>query len=92
MAKPITVCALFIISAGLGAGVDHYFGLVIEQGGPHLERAVSPKAAVAAPAGMDAEVLGDRVKCDFRYQELKIPPSEYQSFKRKCMGANWDTD
>jgi len=37
-------------------------------------------------------VLADRVKCDFRYQELKIPPSEYQSFKRKCMGANWDTD
>jgi hypothetical protein len=92
MAKPITVCALCIISAGLGAGMDHYFGLAFERGGPHLERAVSPKAAVAAPAGTDAEVLGDRVKCDFRYQELKILPSEYQSFKRKCMGANGDTD
>ena len=93
MAKPITVCALCIISAGLGAGVGHYFGLAFEQGGPHLERAVSPKAAVAALAEMDVEVLGDRVKCDFRYQELKIPPSEYQSLQaQKCMGANGDTD
>jgi hypothetical protein len=34
----------------------------------------------------NVEVLGDRVKCDVRYQELKIPASEYQAFKRKCMG------
>jgi hypothetical protein len=37
-------------------------------------------------------VLGDRVRCDVRYQELKIPPDEYQSFKRRCMGPNWDGD
>ena len=92
MAKPITVCALCIISAGLGAGIDHFFGLAFERGGPHLERAVTPKPAFAAPAAVNGEVLGDRVKCDFRYQELKIPPSEYQSFKRKCMGANWEND
>jgi hypothetical protein len=35
----------------------------------------------------DVEVLGDRVKCDFRYQELKLPPAQYQAFKRKCMGS-----
>jgi hypothetical protein len=93
MAKAFTVCALCIVSAAMGAGIDHYFA--IAQGllrGSHLGQAVSPKAAVAAPAEMDAEVLGDRVKCDFRYQELKIPPDEYQSFKRKCMGKNWDSD
>ena len=66
--------------------------LCIVQGGPRLERAVAPKAAVAAPAEMNIEVLGDRVRCDVRYQELKILPGEYQSFKRKCMGANWDGD
>ena len=89
MAKAIAVCALCIISAAVGAGIDHYFAVAIEQGGPHLARAVTPKAAVAAPAEMDVEVLGDRVKCDFRYQELKIPPDEYQSFKRKCMGEKY---
>jgi hypothetical protein len=92
MAKAFAVCALCIISAAVGAGIDHYFGLVFEQASPHLERAVTPKAAVAAPAEVNVEVLSDRVKCDFRYQELKIPPSEYQSFKRKCMGANWESD
>ena len=92
MAKAFAVCALCIISAALGAAVDHYFAVAIEQGGPRLERAVTPKAAVAAPAEMNVEVFGDRVRCDIRYQELKIPPDEYQSFKRKCMGKNWDSD
>jgi serine protease Do len=32
------------------------------------------------------EVLADKVKCDFRYQELKLPPAEYESFKGQCMG------
>ena len=83
---------------GHRAGVDHHFGLAIEPGlvelirGPHLQQAVSPKAAIAAPAEVNVEVLGDRVKCDVRDQELKIPADEYQSFKRKCMGPNWDGD
>jgi hypothetical protein len=95
MAKRIAVCALCIISAAVGAGIDHYFAGAIEQGltelarGRHLQQAVSPKAAVAAPAGSNVEVLGDRVKCDVRYQELKIPPDEYQTFKRKCLGENY---
>ena len=89
MAKAIAVCALCIVSAAVGAGIDHYFAVAIEQGGPHLARAVTPKATTAAPAAMDVEVLGDKVKCDFRYQELKIPPAEYQSFKWKCMGSKY---
>ena len=92
MAKAIAVCALCIASAVVGAGIDHDMPLVIEQGSPHLEQAVSPKAAVAAPAEMNAEVLGDRVRCGVRYQGLNISPDEYQSFKRKCMGPNWDGD
>ena len=56
------------------------------------ERAVSPKAAVAATADTNVEVLGDRVRCDVRYQELKIPPTEYQAFKRKCMGDKYSDD
>ena len=92
MAKAVAVCALCLVSAVVGAGIDHYFAVAIEQGSPHLQQAVSPKAAVAATTGMNAEVLGDRVRCDVRYQELKIPPDEYQSFKRNCMGDKWDGD
>ena len=65
MAKAIAVCALCIASAAVGAAVDRYFAVAIEQGGPQLEQAVSPKAAVAATAEMNVEVLGDRVRCDF---------------------------
>jgi hypothetical protein len=92
MGKPFAVCALCVISAALGAAIDRYLAGAIEQGGPHLERAVSPKAAVAAPAEMNVEVLGDRVRCDVRYQQLKIPATAYHSFKRKCMGDKWDGD
>jgi hypothetical protein len=92
MAKAVAVCALCIVSAVVGAGIDHYFAVAIEQGPPRLERLVSSKAAVAATAGTNVEVLGDRVRCDVRYQEMKIPPDEYQSFKRKCMGDKWDGD
>jgi hypothetical protein len=57
------VRALCVISAALGAAIDRYLAGAIEQGGPHLERAVSPKAAVAAPAEMNVEVLGDMMRC-----------------------------
>jgi hypothetical protein len=92
MAKAIAVCALCIVSAVVGAGIDHYFAVAIEQGAPHLQQAVSSNAAVAAPTEMNVEVLGDRVRCGVRYQELKIPPDEYQSFKRKCMGDKYSDD
>ena len=49
MRKPFAVGALCVISAALGAAIDHYLAGEIEQGGPRLEGAVSPKAAVAAP-------------------------------------------
>jgi hypothetical protein len=95
MAKPFTVCAL-CISAGIAGGVGYYLGATIEQGvvglPPHLQQAVTPKAAIAAPADANVEVLRDRVRCDVRYQELKISPDNYQSFKRKCMGEKYDGD
>jgi hypothetical protein len=90
MAKRFTFYALCIISTAIGAGTEPYFEKSIEQGLSHrLQQAVTPKAAVAAPADAIAEVLGDRVKCDVRYQELKIPLDEYQSFKRHCMGEKY---
>jgi hypothetical protein len=95
MAKPFTVSALCIISAAMGAGIEPYSEKSIDQGrtelirGHPLQQAVDPKAAIAAPANVNFDVLGERVKCDVRYQELKIPADEYQSFKRKCMGDKY---
>ena len=54
-----------------------------------LECIVSPKDAVAETPSMNVEVLGSRVACDVRYQELKIPTSEYQAFKHQCMGDKY---
>lgn len=92
MAKPLMICALCIISATFGAAVDRYLVRALDHGGSDPERAVSLKDAVAASAGMNIEVLGDKVRCDIRYEELKIPATEYQWFKRKCMGDKWDGD
>ena len=81
------------ISAGIAGGIGYYLGATIEQGvvglPPHLQQAATPKAAIAARADVNIEVLGDRVKCDVRFQELKISPDEYQLFKRKCMGDKY---
>jgi hypothetical protein len=57
MAKAVAVCALCIVSAAVGAAVDHYFAVAIEQGAFHLQQAVSSSAAVAAPAEMNVEEL-----------------------------------
>jgi hypothetical protein len=35
----------------------------------------------------NVEVLGNRVRCDVRYQELKLPESEYRVFFNHCMGT-----
>jgi hypothetical protein len=98
MPKPLVVGVFCIISAALGAAVGNYLAGGIEHGGSHLGQAVAPKPANAAPGDTnvdmlgDVEVLGDRVRCDVRYTELKIPPEAYQSFKRKCMGKNFSDD
>ena len=92
MPKPLVLCALGIVSAALGAAAETYVEAAIERGGPHLLRAVAPQSAKAAPGDTNVEVLGNRVRCDFRYTELKIPASEYQSFKRKCMGGKYSED
>ena len=93
--KVLAIFGLCMISAAIGAGIDHYYGPTIQQGlvelieSPRLQNPVSLKAAVAGTPSMNVEVLGSRVACDVRYQELKIPPSEYQAFKRKCMGDKY---
>src|SRR6516162_374327 len=98
--RALSVVALCIVSAAVGAGIDHYWNDLsslagLDWGKPASSRranASETKPTTAAPsaAGKD-EVLGDRVRCDVRYQELKLPESEYRAFFDHCMGNTGST-
>jgi hypothetical protein len=48
---------------------------------------VVAQTSVPSPLPKNVEVLGNRVRCDVRYQELKLPESEYRVFFNRCMGT-----
>ena len=78
----ISVTVLCLASGLVGAGVDHYWDRLAS-----FTRSSSPETGQmtpSAPGGV--EVPGDRVRCDVRYQELKLPESEYRTFFDRCMG------
>jgi hypothetical protein len=85
-------------SAGDGAGnggdsaQGHTFQFPASTPRPVIKNALDKHFGRATPSwdqfpATNVEVLGDRVRCDVRYQELKLPPAQYQAFKRKCMGS-----
>jgi len=90
--RPISVVALCLISAAAGAGIDRYWDRLPPLADldwsrlPSFTRADAPRTVPAAAGAGKVEVLGDRVKCDVRYTELKIPRSEYRAFFDRCMG------
>jgi len=98
--RAISILFLCLISAALGAAVDHYWNelpSVAEgywtkirslAGSPPPQ--IDSRTAKQSGAGQ-VEVLGDRVRCDVRYIELKIPESEYRAFVDKCMGNTGST-
>jgi len=61
---------------------------------PGGAEAVRPRPKVMAQTSVpslllkNVEVLGNRVRCDVRYQELKLPASEYRVFFDRCMGSS----
>ena len=82
--RPLPVIALCIVSAAVGAGIDHYRNDLSSLAGldwgkptssPSNASEAKPSTAYPSVAGK-GEVLGDRVRCDVRYQELKLPESE----------------
>jgi hypothetical protein len=48
---------------------------------------VMAQTSVPSRLPKNVEVLGNRVRCDVRYQELKLPQSEYRAFFNRCMGT-----
>ena len=79
------VLALCLVSAAVGAGIDHYWTNL----GNWLPTKQS-EAVQTTPLPLEqnnAEVLGDRVRCDVRFGELHLPDSAYRSFFDRCMGA-----
>jgi hypothetical protein len=97
--RPISVVVLCGISAAVGAGIDHYWEQLSPLTGlsdrlPSFLRSSAPQTdqTTASPTGAGKiEVLGDRVKCDVRYTELKLPESEYRTFFDQCMGNTAST-
>ena len=78
------VFALCVISAAIGAGIDHYWDDLV------LLLRRKPENVQTMPTTLekkDVEVLGDRVRCDVRFGELHLPDSEYRSFFDRCMGS-----
>ena len=92
--RPLSVIVLCGISVAVGAGIDHYWEKVPSFAGvywsklPSFARSNAPTIEQTSnpSGGGGVEVLGDRVRCDVRYQELKLPESEYRAFFDKCMG------
>ena len=98
--RPRSVVLLCIISAAVGAGIDHYWDQLSPLVEPYWTKirsfaGVNPPPTdqkPISPSGLsNVEVLGNRVRCDNRYQELKIPESEYREFFDQCMGNTGST-
>ena len=69
------VVALCVISAAIGAGIDHYWDdavLLLRPKPSETVEATKPSAS----EDKKVEVLGDRVRCDVRFTELGLPVSE----------------
>ena len=86
-----SVFALCVISAVIGAGIDHYWDdavLLLQPKWPETTQMIKPSASEEKKV----EVLGDRVRCDVRFTKLGLPVSEYRSFFDKCVGSAAPSD
>jgi hypothetical protein len=88
--RPISVVVLCVISAAVGGGIDHYWTKLRSFAGSSNAPGIEQKTATPSGGGA-VEVLGDRVRCDVRYQELKLPEREYRTFFDQCMGNTAST-
>jgi hypothetical protein len=94
--RAVSILSLCLVSAAVGAAVDHnwnelpgYWTRIRSFAGSPSPQ--SDTAAAKQSGAGQVEVLGDRVRCDVRYMELKIPESEYRAFIDKCMGNTGST-
>jgi hypothetical protein len=81
-----SVLVLCVVCGGIGAGVDHYWDVLVPMVRAHVGGAQT--AAPAAEQKKDVvEVLGDRVRCDVRFGELHLANEDYRAFFDACMGG-----
>ena len=99
--RSLSVMVLCIISAAVGAGINHYWDQLSPLVEPYWTKiqsftqsnAPQTEQQTTSPSDLGkVEVLGNRVRCDNRYQELKIPENEYRAFFDQCMGYTESTN
>ena len=81
----ILVLGLCIVSAVIGAGIDHYWAAAVFLLLPQQAQSVEPTTSAHSQKN-NAEVLSDRVRCDVRFTALHLADSEYKSFFDRCRG------
>ena len=85
-ASALALCAL---SGVLGAGIDHYWTNLVGVIANSNASVSTDNKELSDQQGKQAnvsEVLGDRTKCTFRFQELKLPTNQWETFFKGCMG------
>jgi hypothetical protein len=86
--RVLLVVVLCAISGVAGLIIDHvYWNQLDHVIGRLTSYQASENHAPAPSPNTKAEVLGDRTKCAFRFQELKLPPEQWQAFIDECMGS-----
>jgi hypothetical protein len=86
--RVLLVVVLCAISGVAGLIIDHAYWNQLDPVIGRLTSHQAPETQAPVPSPKTkAEVLGDRTKCTFRFQELKLPPEQWQAFLDECMGS-----
>jgi hypothetical protein len=87
--RAVSALALCALSGLMGAGIDHYWTNLVGVIANSKASTSADNKELSDQQGKhanDSEVLGDRTKCTFRFQELKLPTSQWETFFKECMG------
>ena len=81
----ILALGLGIVSAVIGAGIDHYWAAAVLLLRPQQAQSVEPTTSAHSQKN-NVEVLSDKVRCGVRFTALHLADSEYRSFFDRCRG------
>jgi hypothetical protein len=86
--RVLLVVVLCAISGVAGVTIDHvYWNQLDTVLGRLMSSQASETQSPTPSLNTKTEVLGDRTKCAFRFQELKLPTEQWEAFIDECMGS-----